>query len=464
MVNSSESITRKGLAANAALAATVNAGEPLFTDAAAAQRVLVRVLMNPAAYPHPVKEVRVLETRISYVLLTGVFAYKIKKAVNPGFLDFTRLTQRRFFCDEELRLNRRLAPDIYLAVVPISGTSTDLRIEGEGQTVEYAIRMREFSQSALFDRLLSEDGLSFGQIDALADRVADFHLHAMRATAADAYGSPTGVWQPVSQNFEQLRALLPANAGDGTERPLLDALESWSSDEYLRLRRLLSTRKHDGFVRECHGDVHSGNIAWSGGEPQIFDCVEFNANLRWIDVMSEVAFLVMDLEERGKPAHAHRFLNRYLEITGDYAGLQLLPFYKVYRALARAKVACQRAAQEKPAAARKQAAICARYLACAARISLPQPRWLLLTHGFSGAGKNTVSQRIVEHTGALRLRSDVERKRLCGLPPLGDSESTVDGGLYDGETTRATDQCLVQLTRQVLEAGFPVIVDAVSLK
>jgi uncharacterized protein len=427
-----------------------------------AQRALVQALMAPGAYPHPVEKVTLLETHISYVLLTGRFAYKIKKVVNLGFLDFTRLDQRHFFCQEELRLNRRLAPELYLAVVAIGGAPP--RVGSTDQPVEYAVKMREFPQAALLDQRLSQGELLPGQIDALAERVADFHAQVARAGIGDDYGSAAAVWRPVGENFRQLRETLPTVDDNGGGLALLDELEAWSRAAYARLERFLSLRKQDGFVRECHGDLHLGNIAWLNGAPEIFDGIEFNANLRWIDVMSEVAFLVMDLEERGRPDYAYRFLSHYLEAGGDYAGLQVLPFYRVYRALVRAKVACIRAAQEGPDAGQAQAAICAQYLACARRATLSGKPWLLLMHGLSGSGKTTVSQRVVESLGALRLRSDIERKRLCGLDALSRSEAAVDGGIYDAETTRATYLCLVQLARQVLEAGFPVVVDAASLK
>lgn len=427
-----------------------------------AQCALVQALMAPAAYPHPVEKVTLLETHISYVLLTGQFAYKIKKVVNLGFLDFTRLDQRHYFCAEELRLNRRFAPGLYLAVVAIGGSPP--RVGSTDQPVEYAVKMREFPQSALLDQRLSQGELSPDQIDVLAERVAELHAQVARASIGDDWGSAAAVWRPVGENFRQLRETLPAVGDQGSGSAVLDELEAWSRDAYARLERFLSRRKQDGFVRECHGDLHLGNIAWLNDAPEIFDGIEFNANLRWIDVMSEVAFLVMDLEERGRPDYAYRFLSHYLEASGDYAGLQVLPFYRVYRALVRAKVACIRAAQEGLAAGQAQAAICAQYLACARRATLPGKPWLLLMHGLSGSGKTTVSQRVVERLGALRLRSDVERKRLCGLDALARSGAKVDGGIYDAETTRATYLCLVQLARQVLEAGFPVVVDAASLK
>jgi len=434
-------------------------------EAADPQRALVLALMNPAAFPHPVKEIRLIETHISYVLLTGHFAYKIKKAVNLGFLDFSSLAQRRFCCDEELRVNRRLVPELYLAVVSIGASPGGIAIDGAGEPLEYAVKMREFPQTALLDLCLSEGSLSPVQIDLLAERVAEFHGQIARAGAGDEHGTPASVWRPMSETFKQLRETLPVVDGDASDLRLLNELETWSHDEHARLQGVLSARRHDGFVRECHGDLHLGNIAWLNGAPQIFDGIEFNANLRWIDVMNEVAFLIMDLDERGRPDYACRFLNRYLDVTGDYAGLQLLPFYRVNRALVRANVACIRAAQEGAPAGQAQAAICKQYLACARRAMAPRARWLLLMHGLSGAGKSTLALHVAEHSGALCVRSDIERKRLCGLPERAHRPADgADSGIYDAETTRATYLCLVQLARQVLDAGFPVVVDAASLK
>jgi aminoglycoside phosphotransferase family enzyme/predicted kinase len=445
----------------------MSSGSALASGAADAQRALLPALMQPAAYPHPVDEIRLLETHISYVLLTGRFAYKIKKAVNPGFLDFTRLEQRHFFCEEELRLNSRLAPGLYLAVVPIGAAADGLQVGGSLPIVDYAVKMIEFPQSALLDRRIADGGLSAAQIDLLADRIADFHAQVARAGAGDDYGRPETVWQTVGETCRRLRAGLTAAAGKDTELALLDELdelEAWSRAEYARLRPVLAARKHDGFVRECHGDMHLGNIVWLDDAPLIFDGIEFNTRMRWIDVMNDLAFLVMDLEERGQAECARRLLNRYLEATGDYAGLQVLPFYKVYRALVRAMVACLRAAQEGGAAGRPEIAAGKQYLRYARQASLRQRAWLALMHGFSGSGKTTVAQRIVERSGAVRVRSDIERKRLSGLPALARGEAAVDRGIYDQQTTHATYLRLVQLARQVVDAGFPVVVDAASLK
>jgi len=439
-----------------------------FADPVDEQRTLVQALQDPARYPYPVTQVTLLETHISYVLLTGTFAYKIKKAVDFGFLDFSTLEQRRRFCDEELRLNRRLASQLYLAVVPISGTLCEPSIDDDGCTpieaieaIEYAVKMVEFPQSSLLDLRLARGDLSAQQIDALTDVVASFHVQAASASSGSEFGTPTVIWQMAAENFSQLLAA-PCAVVDAAR---LATLEAWSRNEYARLEAWFDERRRAGFVRECHGDLHLGNIALIDGKPVIFDCIEFNPLLRWIDVVNEVAFLCMDLAERGRADFANRFINRYLETCGDYAGLRCLTFYLVYRALVRAKVASLRAVQEtSAAAARRQLANRAQYLAFAGRAILPRHRQLLLMHGVSGTGKTWVSQAVLEHLGALRLRSDVERKRLCGLPALARSASAVDCGRYDEATTHATYQRLVERAREVLGAGFPVLVDAACLR
>ena len=342
------------------------------------QRTLVRTLLDPACYPHPVASVTLIETHISYVLLTGRFAYKIKKAVDFGFLDFSTLEKRRLFCAEELRLNRRLAPQLYLAVVPIGGSvraprigdATDQRAPSEPiAPIEYAVKMVEFPQSALFDQRLARGDLGARQIDALADVVAAFHAQAASASPTGEFGAPALIWRMAADNFRQLPSV-PGDDGDAARRA---ALAAWSREEYARLAAVFAERRRAGLVRECHGDLHLGNIALIDDRPGVFDCIEFDAQLRWIDVISEVAFLCMDLAERGRADFANRLINRYLEASGDYAGLRCLPFYLVYRALVRAKVASLRAAQEaSEAAARHQLKIRAQYLAFAERAILPR--------------------------------------------------------------------------------------------
>ena len=434
-------------------------------DHADAQRILVRALQEPERYANRVTKVTLIETHISCVLLTGRLAYKIKKPVNFGFVDFSTLEQRRRCCLDELRLNRRLAPELYLAVVAIRGTPDNPRLDSTdhdpdgGPVIEYAVKMREFPQSQLFDRRLARGVLHVEQIDELAGRIAQFHGQAARTPPTAALGSPDEIWRLAAENFA------PESAADAVlEAPVLRQLADWSRAHYARLEPFLAQRRADGFVRECHGDLHLGNVALVDGKPLAFDGIEFNPALRWIDVMNEVAFLSMDLDERGRPDLAWRFINRYLEHTGDYAGLPGLIFYRVYRALVRAKVAGLRAAQEDSPTAARERETRAQYLTFAVRASAPQQAQLLLMHGVSGSGKSWTAQALAEHLGAVRLRSDIERKRLHGLPPLARSHSATNAGLYAGSSTGATYRRLARLAREVLLAGLPAVVDATCLK
>ena len=426
------------------------------------QSRLVEALHDPACYPHPVQPIRIIETHISIVVLTGPFAYKIKKPVDLGFLDFTTLEKRRLYCDEELRLNSRFAPEIYLDVVRISGTPETPRIGGTGEIIEYAVRMREFPQEALADRVLARGELTPRQVDALSAGIARFHSDAPRSSRIDGFSTPEAVLAPALQNFAQIR-LLPGQAGF---MPVLEKVEAWTRQEHGRLREILAGRKREGLVRECHGDLHLGNIVILEGEPRAFDCIEFNPELRWIDVMNEVAFLVMDFQAAGRTDFARRFLNGYLEATGDYAGLRVLRYYCAYRAMVRAKVMLMRAGQQgcTPEDEASATALFGRYLGVAAGCAQPSGSFVLITHGFSGSGKTTLSQPLVELTGAIRVRSDVERKRSHGLAAKDRPGSGIAEGLYGPEATESTYGRLLDLAGIVVEAGHGVIVDATFLQ
>jgi aminoglycoside phosphotransferase family enzyme/predicted kinase len=419
---------------------------------------MIVALLEPGRYPHPAPDVTLVETHISWVLLSGDFAYKIKKPVDLGFLDFSSLAKRRYYCDEEVRLNQRLAPHLYLDVVSIGGTP-DAPMFGAGTAMEYAVRMRRFPQHAQLDRMLAADALRAGHLDAFARLIAEFHASAPVAGSETAYGEHAAVYQPVEENFRALRDAL--SAPDVVER--LDALETWCMAAFLANRDTHAARKLDGFVRECHGDLHLRNLAWIDGLPVAFDCIEFSPALRWIDVINEIAFLVMDLQARDQAPLAARFLNRYLERTGDYGGLALLPFYQTYRALVRAKVDAIRLHQEDITAEERRVAKaeCGRYLCLGRALGQAKSPRLLITRGPSGSGKTTLTEPLVEGLGAVRIRSDVERKRLFGLPAERSARAAPDQGIYTAKAGRRTYARLLELAQTVLEAGYPVIVDAV---
>jgi aminoglycoside phosphotransferase family enzyme/predicted kinase len=426
-------------------------------DASDAPPELIRSLGDPACYDHPAGPVRHLETHISHLLLTGEFAYKVKKPLDLGFLDFSTLAKRLHACEEEVRLNRRLAPAIYLGVVPITGSPAAPRVNGSGDAFEYAVKMRQFPADATLDRLDASGGPSAEQVEAIARTIARFHLHdCARAPDDSPWGTPEKVWHPMGENFAHIAPLL----ADPVRHAQLDAVHAWSAAEHARLAPLLAARKREGFVRECHGDLHLGNLAWVDDELLVFDCLEFNPGLRWIDIQSEIAFCWMDLLARGHADRAWLLLNLWLEETGDYAGLALLRFYAVYRAMVRVKVTVLRAGQT--SGAERDAALAEAHalLDLASTLTRPQPVRLDITHGLSGSGKTTVTRRLMQAPGAIRLRSDVERKRMAGLDALAKSGSGVGEALYATDATERTYRRLAELAGELLDAGWPVVVDA----
>lgn len=422
---------------------------------------LISAMLNPAFYDHPAPDIEVLETHISHVILAGDFAYKLKKPVNLGFLDFSTLEARRFSCNEELRLNRRLAPDLYLEVVRIGGTPEN-PVLGGMPAIEYAVRMRRFPQASLLDRVLERGALLPRHVDDLAREIAAFHKATPAADSRASFGSPDSIIRPAQQNFEQIRPRL----SDPEDLARLDRLQTWTDRVFEQHRAVFSARKTAGYVRECHGDLHTGNIALIQNKATIFDCIEFSPELRWIDVMSEAAFLVMDLVRRGRPDLGWRFLDGYLQLTGDYQGLEVLRFYFVYRAMVRAKIHAIRLNQAGVPADEKEnnLARCRVYLSLAEQTASRWRPLLAITHGPSGSGKTTLSQPMVEQLCAIRVRSDVERKRIFGMGAEEKSGSLPGAGIYGPGAGDETYGRLKQAAATALASGLPVIVDATFLK
>ncbi|MCU1731566.1 MULTISPECIES: AAA family ATPase [unclassified Pseudomonas] len=423
-------------------------------------QALITALQNPALFPHPVQDFRVIETHISWVLLTGDYAYKIKKPMNFGFLDFTELSGRAHFCAEELRLNQRLTDGLYLEVLPITGTAEAPQLGGEGTAIEYALKMRQFPQEQMLSTLQANGELTTAHIDQMAKQIAEFHLQAPRVSAEHPLGTPESVMAPVEQNFEQIRPFL----SDKADLQQLEALQAWARSSFDRLHTLLEARKAQGFIRECHGDIHLGNATVIDGNVVIFDCIEFNEPFRLTDVYADAAFLAMDLEDRGLKSLSRRFISQYLELTGDYEGLELLNFYKAYRALVRAKIALFSMPADADGVQRATTLRQYRnYANLAESYSAIPSRLLAITHGVSAVGKSHVAMRLVEALGAIRLRSDVERKRVFG-EQTSEAAGELQAGIYSSDASQATYERLHQLAALILRAGFPVVIDATYLK
>lgn len=420
---------------------------------------LIDALQDPGRYPHPVDRITVIETHISWVVLTGPFAYKIKKPVNLGFLDFSTLERRHFYCEEELRLNRRLAPQLYRAVIAIGGPAGNPVLGADTDIIEYAVQMVQFDQADRLDHRLEQGRLEAGQIDALAEELARFHGQAAIAPADSDYGSADAVRRPVFENFEQIEPRL----SDARERTRLARLRQWSERKAGELEPVFPQRRAESRVRECHGDAHLANMVWYRGEVLLFDCLEFDPELRWIDVMSELAFAVMDLQARGQADFGRRLLDRYLQQTGDYGGLRVLRFYQCYRALVRAKVEAIRRSQDRNATT-SQPDPCHAYIDLAeSYMKTPSPA-LIITCGVSGSGKTVATDRLVEELPVIRVRSDVERKRLFGFAPAERTGTEAASTVYGPEAGRRTYERLRNLAREIVGAGYPVVVDATFLR
>ena len=433
------------------------------TDESFDQSTLITALLRPGCYPYPATTVEHVQTHISHLLLAGDYAYKIKKPVNLGFLDFTSLERRHYYCQQELRLNGRLAPDLYLDCLAIGGDVVH-PVFGSEPAIEYAVRMRRFPQEALLDRVLASGRLETRHFEELARQLACFHRTIPAADPAAPFGEPEQVHQPMLDDFTYTRPRL----SDPADLAILAEVERWTLDTSERLRPRLTERKAGGWIRECHGDLHLGNmILTNEGQVTIFDCIEFNDALRWIDVINDLAFLTMDLQARGVGRFAQRVLNTWLEFSGDFAGVALLTYYQVYRAMVRAKINAIQASQEgipdaDCAAARRY---CRDYLRLALALTQEPAPFLLITHGVSGSGKSRRTGQLMDALpGAIRIRADVERKRLFGLGPLDDSRSSLGQGLYTSEASARTYQRLHELADQLLAVGHSALVDATFLK
>lgn len=415
---------------------------------------LVHALDNADAFGHALGRLRVLETHISWIILTGDYAYKIKKPVSFGFLDFSTLDKRHYYCNEELRLNRRFAPRIYLEVIEIRGSHDAPRLYGDGEIIEYALKMIEFPQQCLLSHYAANGTLDSAIIDALAKRIRDLHAEAPAAAPDSIYGSAGSVQHWSAENLAQLQERVPADLMPAS----FAHLRQWYREQQ-ELPVLLERRRRDGRVRECHGDLHLGNMALIDNEVMPFDCIEFNPELRWIDTISEAAFVAMDLQARGYPGLCWRFISRYLESSADYAAVPLLRYYVIYRALVRAKVEALRveSADETGTA---DFAGAFHYLDLADRWSAAENTGLILMHGLSGSGKSTVAIRLAESLGAIHMRSDVIRKQLFDLDADADSGSGVNQGIYSKEATELTYRRLRDIAQIITSAGFCAIVDA----
>lgn len=405
-------------------------------------------LLDPAAWPGPVDGPLLVETHISWVFLTGRLAYKVKKPVRFDFLDFSTRESRSHFCEEELRLNQRFAPGLYLGLSRIVQRSDgSLVVDQEGELVEHAVRMRQFDRAQELGALMEARAVEAAELRRFGARVA--RQQAEAPVAGPPHCDDGALIHACRDNFSTLRQA-------GAEPAAVEALARWTEAEHARLAPLLARRRAAGRWRECHGDLHCANVVRYEGELWPFDALEFDPALRWIDAACDVAFLWMDLEARGRADLAAAFLDGWLQESGDFEALEALRLFGVYRAGVRAKVAALRHAQSRDPATEGELA---RYLLEAGRLAAPRPPRLVATMGLAASGKSRLAEALLAPLAGVRVRSDVERKRLAGLAASASS----GGSIYGPEMTARTYARLAEAAAHALGGGFNVVVDAACL-
>lgn len=416
---------------------------------------LIEQMLQPGFYPHAVTEpIQLIQTHVSYVLLTGDYVYKLKKPVNFGFLDFSTLEKRQHFCQEEFRLNQRGAGELYLEVLPITLAGEQYHLDGTGETVEYTVKMRQFPQESLFSELFAEGKLNDSNLENLGRVVAEYHAKAESNDYIRSFGEVPKVRLAIDENYGQTEKYI----GRPQTQEQFEQTKKYTDNFFVQYPELFTSRIANNYIRECHGDLHLRNIALWNDKILLFDCIEFNEPFRFVDVMYDVAFTVMDIEARGRKDLVNAFLNAYVEQTGDWEGLQVLPLYLSRQAYVRAKVTSFLLDDASvPATVKDEAANTASaYYRQAWEYTKPKQGQLILMSGLSGSGKSTTARYLARKLGAVHLRSDAVRKHLAGIPLLerGGDE------IYTPEMTQKTYERLLTLGVTLANQGWTVILDA----
>jgi aminoglycoside phosphotransferase family enzyme/predicted kinase len=416
----------------------------------------MQAMQEASFYPHPVETpIACLQTHCSAVFLTGDYAYKVKKPVDFGFLDYSTPAKRQHFLQEELRLNLPVAPDIYQQVLPLNYDKNQWHW-GEKSTEgdDYVLQMKQFPQACLLSSLFEHQQLTEDQIIRLGKRVAEFHQQTPTNAEINAFGDPDVIWRSVADNFQATEKYI----GLAQTQPQFDQTKQFCETFYRQNLETFKQRQATGKIRECHGDLHLNNLCDWQGKIQLFDRIEFNQPFRFVDVMYDVAFTVMDLEAKGRRDWGYLFLNTYLENTGDWQGLQVLPFYLCRQAYVRAKVTSFLLDDQNLSPEEKQKALVSaqHYYKLAWEYSQQLSGKIILMSGLSGSGKSTLAQQLSLQLPAAWIRSDAVRKQLGGI----DLNQTGDQSLYTPAMTEQVYQTLFDLGKLASEAGFNVILDA----
>jgi aminoglycoside phosphotransferase family enzyme/predicted kinase len=415
---------------------------------------LVEVLLKPETYAHHPQKVELVQTQMSFIFLTGDYVYKVKKPVDLGYLDYTTLEKRRFFCRQEIELNRRLCPDVYLEVVPVVSHRGEIRLGGEGEAIEYAVKMKQLPADRMMDKLLTQDLVTEEMVDGVADKLAAFHTKALTSPEISKYGNLEAIRINTDENFSQTEKYI-----DVTIPPhKYNRIEAYTEDFLESNESLFVKRVKDGRIKDCHGDLHAAHVCISNGIC-IYDCIEFNDRFRYGDVASEVAFLAMDLDRFQRADLSHAFVNAYVRLSQDDELLKLLNFYKCYRACVRGKVSSFMF--DDPYIPDKESTMTTarNYFDLAYRYTREKPL-LLIMAGLVGTGKTTVAEALSRSLGLSVISSDIVRKRLAGIPSTERRFEPFSGGIYSEKFSRKTYDEIFALARELLSKGQSVILDA----
>jgi len=421
---------------------------------------LVKALLKPRAYPETTKQVELVQTQMSFVFLTDDDVYKVKKPVNLDYLDYTTLEKRHFYCQREVELNRRLCPEVYLGVVPITRYQGGILLDGEGEIIEYAVKMRRLPQAAMMDVLLAKNRVSPEMVASVAQKLAAFHQQAETNATISTFGDLGTIIQNTEENFTQTVKYI----GNTICRENYQRIKAYTGNFIKKNTSLFHKRMKDGRIRDCHGDLHAAHICFANGIC-IYDCVEFNDRFRYSDIASEAAFLAMDLDHYGRADLSRSFVNAYVEISQDNELKELLNFYKCYRAYVRGKVESFKLddpyiSEEEKA---RVLAIAKRYFELAESYIRSKPV-LFITTGLVGTGKTALAQALAKRLGLVVISSDVTRKKLAGIPIAEHRFEEFDTGIYSAEFSRLTYDKMFTEAKHILGEGGSVIIDASFIK
>jgi len=424
------------------------------------QSIVLKAMRSPGFYPEAPQKVEVCETHISTLFLTDHFVYKVKKPVDFGFLDYTTLAARRFFCEQELRLNRRLAADVYLQVLPIRRQGNRISLTGEGEVVEYTLKMRRLPERRMLNNLLQEGDIDRETIRRIALHLIGFHSRAETTFEISDYGSIRRILKNTEENFRQTRPFI----GKTIEEEAFERIRRYSFAFLEDNRPLLEKRIAEKKIRDCHGDLRPEHICVE--EPiVIFDCVEFNRRFRYSDVAADLAFLAMDLDFFNQPDLSRHLVHNYVRYTLDLDLLRLIRFYKCYRAYVRGKVESFKGNDRalSPQETEQAWTTARKYFTLADRYTGARP-YLAVTCGLTGTGKSTLAARIAQDLDLPLFRSDILRKELAGIPLATHLDAPIDKGIYTPEMNRRTYRTLLSKAEEKLREGKPVLLDAAFLK